>query len=317
MFQTHKILYFVLAIIAAFAAGAGLLFAIQNFKTEEEIIATSNFSSPRNGEGGRRPGEVDKSIVNWQTYRNEEYGFEFRYPDKLELKEQKGKVILKHQIPYKNYGDCDMLGGEVEYSMLDDFVMTIELANGKKTANFVDGSYKIRSLAGVYNIGGPEGCGETTYYFPAENKTLIVSLTNVQALSGISAMWDVKEILAVPGAISPGERKTIFNKILSTFKFINNDGAFELTDIVKGKIVVGDKLGDFKIKSIKPMFEDRDQPLDIENIRIQFEGSTTVDLDYEYSPEPEGPMPSLILTSDAELTREKYLIFWEQSYISL
>lgn len=79
MFLNHKPLYFILAIIAVIAIAAGLLFAIQNFKTEEEVL--SIFPSPRHGEG---KGEVEKSSVddtaNWQTYRNEEHGFEFNYP---------------------------------------------------------------------------------------------------------------------------------------------------------------------------------------------------------------------------------------------
>ena len=167
----------------------------------------------------KRLGQID--TTGWKTYQNEKYGFEFKYPEKLKLIKNGNKVILNHYIPYENYGDCDMIGGNRVYKTLDDFNVSFEVVPQKLALNYVDGEYNAGILKGFWAYEGAEGCGHSTYYFPIEqNRTLVVYRSAVQALSGSSTLWDLEKILKIPGVIPREESEKIFNEILSTFKFI-------------------------------------------------------------------------------------------------
>lgn len=93
MFCEHKPIYLALAILAAVGVTAGLLFAIENFKEDEEVNSSV---FPLQGsvvlQGGEIPyrlqgsvssspvkGFGDLELAHWETYRNEEYGFEIKF----------------------------------------------------------------------------------------------------------------------------------------------------------------------------------------------------------------------------------------------
>lgn len=163
---------------------------------------------------------VTAEVANWKTYTNTKYGFEFKYPEKLSLKEDRYTVVLSHEIPYKNNGDCDMTGGNKTYNDLTDFSLLFEIDDGNLQPKVADDQYKNGVLNGSSSYMGAEGCGEIEYYFPfGNNRTLIIRRAAVQATSGISTGWNLKSILSVPGAISKEESKSLFDQILSTFKF--------------------------------------------------------------------------------------------------
>src|SRR5436190_3203132 len=93
------------------------------------VLAIAGFIKIRKGcvflcQGGKIE---DKAVYNaedptpdWKTYRNTQYGFEFKYPNKLKLSQQGEKVVLNHSIPYENNGNCDMSGDSTIYPTLDD-----------------------------------------------------------------------------------------------------------------------------------------------------------------------------------------------------
>jgi len=90
MFQTHKTLYFVLALIAVLGVGGFVIYRINDFKIEEEIAVTilpsldegrvPNLPSEALAKGGGQERLLADDIAGWKTYRNGEYGFEMKYP---------------------------------------------------------------------------------------------------------------------------------------------------------------------------------------------------------------------------------------------
>lgn len=169
---------------------------------------------------GRCPTDCNTtSTGSWNIYKNNKYGYEFRYPDKLTLTVENDIPTLKHTIPYKNYGDCDMVGGNTLYERFTDFSMIFKVTLQKLSPDYNDGPYKKGILDGVVQYYGAEGCGPVYYYFPiSKGRTLRVERNMVQAFTGISKYWNAEEILAVPGVITKEESDKLFDQILSSFK---------------------------------------------------------------------------------------------------
>lgn len=156
-----------------------------------------------------------------KTYQNKKLGFEFTYPAKLTLTENGNRVALSHSIPYENHGACDMTGDSQLYKTLEDFNVSLELTSEKLTFNYTDGEYSAGTLKGPWAYQGAEGCGNSSYHFSLTgSKMLVVQKAAIQALSGISTLWDLKKILKTPGVISREESDAIFSQILSSFKLL-------------------------------------------------------------------------------------------------
>ena len=154
-------------------------------------------------------------ITNWKSYKNSLY--EFRYPDTLKLDENDLLPTISHSIPFKNNGGCDMSGLAPTLNNLTDFKVTFDI----KPANFYpysnsEGQVTFGNLTGKYYTNGVEGCGQIEYYFPVDNKTLVVKKTLIQALE-FSSQAD--SILKLPDVISLAKSKEIFSQILSSIKF--------------------------------------------------------------------------------------------------
>lgn len=166
-------------------------------------------------------------------------GITLTYPVELSLSEKDKMITLHHEIPYKNTGACDMMGDEKTYDMLTDFHVTLRIASTslvktvrqmssyipeenfdgdvlKVNPGFID-SFEAGSLKGFAIYEGAEGCGMTTHYFPLPgNRTLIIQKESIQALSGVRGETLIKEILAVPGAVSKEESEMMFMSIVNS-----------------------------------------------------------------------------------------------------
>jgi len=96
------------------------------------------------------PGEVDTS--NWQTYRNEEFGFEFKYPENWAIS---GEIILDRRVVIQdpelvlpNFGDISI---GVDFQVVDNkesldlskWVVKYSRDDGQDTNRMIDGRYVI------------------------------------------------------------------------------------------------------------------------------------------------------------------------------
>ncbi len=170
------------------------------------------------------------STYTWKSFKDETLGFEFRYPEKLDLLREGNKVILKHTISYKNHGKCEMIGDETEYDRLDDFSVTIEIFDEYQYSpySYIDGIYEAGILKGEWRYIGAEGCGIEEYIFALpDGRCLKVTKDMVQAMSSVIAEEKRQEVLSVPGAISEEESNEIFRQILSRFTLLLKN---EITD---------------------------------------------------------------------------------------
>ena len=94
--------YVLILIIFTILVGGGILdYSRYIF---EEITSLSQFPEIK-----IREKVVKEEIANWKTYRNEEYGFEVKYPEKwIVVKEELGlpySELIKHQVEPLDYRD--------------------------------------------------------------------------------------------------------------------------------------------------------------------------------------------------------------------
>jgi len=206
---------FIFAVLIVMIAGTGYYFLRKDI--------------PSAGEDARR------------QYQEPDTGLSFAYPENLAASTTDGIAMLRHDIPYKNAGPCDMMGDEKTYDRLTDFEMKIRIidkalaetvrslspyipqenfVNGELVASpgFIDPS-TIGDFSGFAIYEGAEGCGQTTYYFPiAGDRTLVITNASIQALSGAISQEKVNEVLAVPGVISRENNQEIFESIVQSLK---------------------------------------------------------------------------------------------------
>ena len=130
-----KILLLVLIFVFLFS-GIGLTaFSVWGNNYRQKVYEETKAGLPVHQESKSASQQISES--EWKTYRNEEYGFEFKYPNNLSLSENNSQVVLNHSIPYKNGGDCDMIGDGKQYDNLVDFKVSFQIASTAPLSFFV------------------------------------------------------------------------------------------------------------------------------------------------------------------------------------
>ena len=132
-----------------------------------------------------RGGEGELNIASWKTYRNDEYGFEFKYPKDLTFEEAKSKTFNNRENLKITFHRSDIQSG---------FLIEMNLeAIGIENCDMP--TKQIKYINGIKMI--QEECGGIITYDFSQNGNSFFAFLN-------SDQYDTN----------------VFNQILSTFKFI-------------------------------------------------------------------------------------------------
>jgi len=153
----------------------------------------------------RQESKTDKEkaleeITKWKAYKNEEYGFEIKYPENLiRVSEEGKKIVMIHSIPFEHPNFCDGTGEAPPLKEVTDFRVSFKIFRTNLTeaviatqgdyvtSNFLEedrlkivphfiDEFEIGSLKGYRITSGAEGCGWRQHYFPLNsNNTLLVT----------------------------------------------------------------------------------------------------------------------------------------------
>jgi hypothetical protein len=179
-------------------------------------------------------------VSEWKAYTSENPRFEIKYPAGLTVvADNNNKLILSHALPFVHGNPCDMSDHPGVLQDLTDFKMEIEVIDGGLKQAIIKGedsaapsflvddtvinldrhSLTISKLKGYVIPYGVEGCGGFRYYFPLNKSfTLLVRRKLITELDPIISNY--RDYRQQPGIIFPDEEERLFNRIISTFRFL-------------------------------------------------------------------------------------------------
>ena len=204
--------YILIVLILAFIVGGGIFGYSRYFK--REISSLTQFPEIR------KPQKIEEETANWKTYRNEEYGFEIKYPDGwLVKKEELGSIYSGFitqqiepldQVKFISSEDSKKSVAIIVYNNSKGYSLEEWLRiYSEISPTGVSLAWKEEfSVAGEKGLKGGFGCCMTYH-----QSAFLAKGNKIYQIEG--GMRDLKT--------GTYEYETIFDQMLSTFRFIEGE----------------------------------------------------------------------------------------------
>jgi len=172
--------------------------------------------------------KIIDETADWQTYRNEEYGFEIKYPEEARLLEFPSKIVitLSPETPIKEK-QLTISFGSTSLDCADNWPMPKVI---KTEEIYISNVKFLKEIGYQYECDVPEGKGYAgACYFDVNEEGKVITGKYVTVYS--STRYSTKKenlcfflnFLLSPYSISDSDYKKeadIFNQMLSTFRFL-------------------------------------------------------------------------------------------------
>jgi hypothetical protein len=206
-----KPLWVIIGIFALAAIGLFIIYGLY-IKSEKEFMRERI-------ENLEKFAKTLNSTANWQTYRNEKYGFEFKYPKGWELGEFDSMGILVYDPQKFSKEKCEETGNQCFYAIGAAVLQPRSPSDLETLVNKLEGKE-------MTMLGKPD----RTYKFISKNKLKGRNVYGYEIEYKADDGGILKSILVVEEGknmielnfeyFGEEEYKDIFDQILSTFKFV-------------------------------------------------------------------------------------------------